>query len=148
MDIELRPVDSENWKACAELALCPEQKGFVPNNLYSIAEAQFYPDAHSLAIYTHIDGLVGYALYGKDLETQQWKVFRLMIGCHYQGRGYGEAAMRLIIAQISKRADATSINLVYQRDNYVARKLYAKLGFIERSVSESGRVVAKLNQEE
>ena len=70
MEVELKPVSVENWRACLDLALHPEQRGFVPSNLLSIAEAQFYPDAHSLAIYSKENELVGYALYGKDSETQ------------------------------------------------------------------------------
>ena len=145
MEVELKPVSVENWKACLDLALHPEQRDFVPSNLYSIAEAQFYPDARSLAIYSKENELVGYALYGKDSKTQKWKLFRLMIDFNHQGRGYGEAAMRLIIERISECSDATDISLVYRDDNYAARKLYKKLGFVDQGVNEFGKRVAKLS---
>ena len=43
--IALKPVTVNNWKASIALELGPDQQNFVSSNLYSIAEAQFYPDA-------------------------------------------------------------------------------------------------------
>ena len=45
--IYLKPVTVSNWRDCVALELAPKQKHFVPSNLYSIADAQFYPDAGS-----------------------------------------------------------------------------------------------------
>jgi len=41
--------------------------GFVPGNLYSIAEAQFYPEARPYAIYNEVSQMVGFILYGDKL---------------------------------------------------------------------------------
>jgi diamine N-acetyltransferase len=51
MTISLQPITMNNWKVCANLTVHNNQQGFVPGNLYSIAEAQFYPEACPLAIY-------------------------------------------------------------------------------------------------
>ena len=142
-DVTLKPLTAENWQACINLKLCPEQKRFVASNLYSVAEAQFYPQARSLAVYSG-EELVGYALYGEEVQSGQWKVFRLMIDCAHQGKGYGESALRSIIRQISEHTEATDISLSYRIGNEVARKLYAKLGFLEQYMDESGKVTAKL----
>lgn len=91
--IYLRPLDANNWKSVANLELALTQANFVPNNLYSIAESQFYPHSRSRAIYSQSEGLVGYALYGIDQTTGHWKVFRLMIDQRFQSKGYGKAAM-------------------------------------------------------
>lgn len=42
--VRLAPVTVENWKACSALEPAPGQEEFLPSNLYSIAEAQFYAD--------------------------------------------------------------------------------------------------------
>ena len=141
--ITLRPLTAENWQACINLTLCPEQKRFVASNLYSVAEAQFYPEAHSLAVYSG-EELVGYTLYGKEVQSGQWKIFRLMIDCAHQGKGYGESTLRSIIKQISETTDATEIGLSYRTGNEVACKLYKKLGFLAQHTDESGKVTAKL----
>lgn len=142
--VELRPVTAENWRACAGLELRPEQVGLMPDNLYSIAEAQFYPDARSLAIYLSSGELVGYLLHGRDKASGDAKVFRLMIDRAHQGRGYGKAALRLVIERVSSRGDAKRLLIAYQEHNEAARRLYAGLGFVERETDETGRVTAVL----
>lgn len=138
----MRPVTAENWQACADLKIGPEQAGFVPGNLYSIAEAQFYPDARSRAVYA--DGrLVGYALYGQA-DTGDWRIFRLMIDQSFQGRGYGRAAVMRVIEEL-EQSGATEISLSYEQNNRVAQKLYADLGFTQQGINEKGRMTARLS---
>ncbi len=142
--VELKPVTVENWRACGGLELCPDQVGLVPDNLYSIAEAQFYPDARSLAICLSSGELVGYLLYGRDKASGDPKVFRLMIDRAHQGRGYGKAALRLVIERVSSRGDAERLLIAYQERNEAARRLYAGLGFVEQEADEKSRVTAVL----
>jgi diamine N-acetyltransferase len=139
--IVLRPVTAANWQACAALTISPAQAGFVPSNLYSIAEAQFYPDACSRAIYAD-DTLVGYALYGRD-DTGEWRIFRLMIDQNFQGRGYGRAAVMRVIEEL-EHCGASTVSLCYESNNHVAQKLYADLGFVEQGVNDQGRMTARL----
>ncbi|MFK7800662.1 MAG: GNAT family N-acetyltransferase [Anaerolineae bacterium] len=140
--IYLKPVTAENWKACTALELAPDQKGFVPSNLYSIAESQFYAGARSQAIYNLDDQVIGYALWGRDVFTNKWKVFRIMIDQAHQHKGFGKAAMQMIIEQIAMEPDGREILICYQNENEVARKLYTRLGFIEQEVDEAGKVTA------
>jgi diamine N-acetyltransferase len=135
-EVFLRPITAANWKACINLSLDPTQAQFLPTNLYSIAEAQFYPDAHARAIYTHDDHLVGFMLYGIDVATNTWKVFRLMIDHQHQRQGYGRAAMQQVIAELFRRPACTEILISYQRTNTVARQLYTSLGFVEHTTSD------------
>ena len=53
--VRLEPVTVKNWKACIALELAPGQENYVPSNLYSIAEAQFYSGARSNAVYNKHD---------------------------------------------------------------------------------------------
>lgn len=144
--VHLEPVTASNWKSCAALQLAPGQENFIPGNLYSIAESQFYPHARSRAIYNEDRVLVGYALFGRDIFTDKWKVFRLMIDQLHQHKGYGESAMREIIKQISEEPNGNEILICYQNNNQAARKLYAKLGFVEQEIDISGKVTALLRQ--
>jgi len=144
MKIRLEPVTAKNWKACIALELAPDQQHFLPANLYSIAEAQFYEAARSLAIYNAEHQIVGYVLFGKDVFTTKWKIFRLMIDKSHQGKGYGESAMREIIAWITHESDGNEILICYQNTNQAARRLYAKLGFVEQEIDSTGKVTASL----
>ncbi len=129
--IELRPITVDNWKACIALSVDASQQHFVPSNLYSIAEAQFYPSARSLAIYSPMHGLVGYVLYGIDVTSGLWKVFRLMIDQRYQRHGYGRAALRAVIAEIVAQALDTPILVTFHHENHAAHQLYRSVGFID-----------------
>ena len=146
--VHLEPVTAKNWKACIALELAPDQKNFLPSNLYSIAESQFYEHARSRVICDEQEQVVGYALYGRDIFTNKWKIFRLMIDKSHQGQGYGENAMREIIEQISKEPDGNEILICYQDVNQAARRLYAKLGFIEQEINTEGKVTALLSLDE
>lgn len=145
MKIRLAPVTIDNWKTCIALELAPEQKDFVPTNLYSIAEAQFYPSAKSNVIYNENNELIGYALFGHDVQTKKWKIFRIMIDQAHQHKGYGQAAMMEIITQIAQQPDGQQILICYQNDNQTARTLYAKLGFIEQTTDHNSKVTALLD---
>lgn len=144
--IHLEPVTVNNWKACIALEPAPGQEGFLPSNLYSIAESQFYSEARSGAIYNEHEQLVGYVLFGRDVFANKWKIFRIMIDKSHQRKGYGKSTMMEIIEQISKEPDGNEILISYQDNNQVARKLYAKLGFIEQEIDTDGKVTALLKQ--
>ena len=142
--VRLEPVTVDNWKVCAALELAPGQEKYLPSNLYSIAESQFYKHSKSVAVYDEHGQLIGYALFGRDIFTNTWKIFRIMIDRAYQGKGYGKSTMKEIIGQISKEPDGNEILICYQNDNQVARKLYASLGFAEQKVDVEGKVTALL----
>ena len=142
--VYLEPVTVTNWKACIALELAPDQEKFLPSNLYSIAESQVYEQSRSKAVYNEENQLVGYALFGRDVFTNKWKIFRLMIDKSYQCKGYGENAMKAIIEQISNETDGNEILICYQDGNEVARRLYAKLGFVEQEIDVEGKVTALL----
>ena len=127
--VELAPITADNWKACINLELSEAQCGLLPDNLYSIAEAQFYPRSRSRAI-LHQGEVVGYALFGIDVATGLWKVFRLMIDARFQGKGFGHAAMRMILDEIALEPDSTDVLIAYREDNRIAAYLYKKLGFV------------------
>ena len=143
--VHLEPVTGDNWKACAALDVAPGQEHFLPSNLYSIAESQFYEGSKSTAIYNEQDQLVGYALFGRDIFTNKWKIFRMMIDKTHQSQGYGESAMQQIIRQIAREPGGNEILICYQNDNQVARRLYAKLGFVEQEIDVDGKVTALLS---
>jgi len=145
--IRLEPVTVNNWKACIALELAPDQEGFVPSNLYSIAESQFYPDARSTAIYNERNQLVGYVLWGRDILVNKWKIFRIMIDKSHQRQGYGKSAISAIIARISQEPNGHEILISYHNDNEIARILYAKMGFVEQEIDPEGKVTALLKQD-
>jgi len=153
MTIALRDVTKENWQACIGLRLAPEQEHFVASNAYSLAESKFMPTFVPQAIYARVGAddaeiMVGFAMYGyypdgaPPLGLRHW-IFRLMIAHEQQGRGYGTAALRAIIARLEADPACDDVLIGYESDNVVARALYARLGFVEQGTTPWGELYAR-----
>ena len=143
MEISFRPVTRANFSAVVELTVMPEQEDFVSSNLYSIAEAYLEPTWTPLAIYAG-DDLVGFAMFGCDDATGNWWIMRYMIDAQHQGKGYGTAALRLLIDLMVERHGCGEIFLGYAPDNDVAGRLYARMGFAPTGEIIGGEIVARL----
>ena len=143
-EIRLKKITADNWLECINLKVSDGQAGFVPGNLYSIAEAQFYPQAVPLAIYNAEEQMVGFMMYGVDVASGKWKVFRLMIDKAHQGKGYGRAAMQQVVERLAAQPDCDEILVCYKPANGTARQLYAGLGFVEQEIGDD-KVLARLD---
>jgi diamine N-acetyltransferase len=143
MDISFGSVTRANFSAVVELTVRPEQADFVSPNLYSLAEVAIEPSWTPLAIYAG-DDLVGFALFGRDDETGQWWIMRYMIDVQHQGRGYGTAALPLLIDLMVERHGCGEIFLGYEPSNDVAERLYARMGFVPTGEMVGGEIVARL----
>jgi diamine N-acetyltransferase len=144
MDITFRAVTRENFAAVVELTVTPEQADFVSSNLYSIAEVYIEPTWTPLAIHAG-DALVGFAMFGRDDATGQWWIMRYMIDVQHQGRGYGTAALPGLIDLIVERHGCNELFLGYDPSNEVARRLYARMGFVPTGEMLEGEIVARLD---
>ncbi len=143
MDITLRPVTRNEFAAVLRLKVTPEQEGFVASNQYALAEAYVEPSWTPLAIAAG-DAVVGFAMYGQDPGSGRWWIMRLMTGAQHQGKGYGAAALRALIALMAERHDCQEIFLGYVPGNDVAARLYARMGFRPTGEIEDGQIIARL----
>ena len=142
--LQLQPVTRANFSAVIELTVTPEQEDFVSPNLYSIAEAYLEPTWTPLAVYAG-DDLVGFAMFGRDDETGNWWIMRFMIDTQHQGKGYGTAALRLLIDLMVERHGCDKIFLGYAPANDVAGRLYARMGFVPTGEVMGSEIVAQLS---
>lgn len=125
--IELIEVNKDNWQACIALPTSDAHR-FVASNLYSIAEAQFYPKAHAYGVYA--DGqLVGFTMYGlgEDDETMLW-IDRLMIAEPFLRQGYGLDVLEKIIEE-ARTLGVSRIGLSTEPENHAAKQAFEKAGF-------------------
>lgn len=140
MMIELRKIDIDNWKTCINLNMLKEDYEYIHENVYSIAEAQFYPDVHSNAIYAE-DELVGYTMFGEDedIETTYY-IDRLMIALEHRKKGYASQTLDYVIHQASlekyKRV-STSISM----SNHKMKDLLRKHGFYTNNEPDGDEVI-------
>jgi diamine N-acetyltransferase len=150
--ISLRPVDSSNYRECIELAVAPDQQGFVASNVQSLADAYVWRDgAEPYAVYSD-DELIGFALLfplgdeepGGSIPPPDtvsgFILVRLMIDRRFQGRGFGRGALEAIVEVIRGRGLPT-IRLSVVPDNEQALEFYRRNGFAETGAIEGGEVV-------
>jgi diamine N-acetyltransferase len=127
--VQFVTVNKDNWQECVKLPTSEEHARFVAPNVYSIAEAQFYPlTVKACCIYAG-EEMVGFAMYGPedDDETLFW-IDRLMIAEGHRGKGYARAAMRLILDEARARG-FSRVGLSTSPGNVKAIRLYESLGF-------------------
>jgi diamine N-acetyltransferase len=92
----------------------------------------------------NVDGqAVGFALFGIDENSGEWKIFRLMVDEQFQGRGYGRAILRKLMERLRREHQVSKILVVYHVPNIAARQLYAAQGFVEYGRVD-GKVLSKI----
>jgi diamine N-acetyltransferase len=140
--VELRTVTEETFRPVIALAVSDEQKGFVATNVYSIAQTTVRPWARVRAV--HADGApVGLTMWGLDPEENAWWIYRLMVDRAHQGKGYGRAALRLVLDSIASERRGEDVFLSTVPHNAVARRLYESLGFRDTGRVEHGEAVMR-----
>lgn len=144
--VRLEDVTRANWRAVVNLKLADHQKHLLASNLYSIAQSKFDKQARPRAIYAgnELVGFMMYELPEPDDDPKEVSIYRFMIDQTFQGRGYGRAALEKAIAEIRQVPGIRTVSISYMRDNEIARKFYASLGFVETGRAEYGEAVAEL----
>lgn len=128
--VTLREVTKETFRTIAALSVADHQKGFISNNAFSMAEASFEEEAWYQAIYAN-DTPVGFAMLFENHDKNEYGVWRFMIDKEHQGKGYGRAALQLLIDRIKSYPDSKSVELSVVPGNVGAIKLYTSMGFVD-----------------
>ncbi|MFW1842464.1 GNAT family N-acetyltransferase [Acinetobacter pittii] len=145
--INLKNLNRENWIQCAKLSLDESQKDYVASNVYSIAESKV-EEHYCPRVICFNDEVVGFLMYCVEIdppdETLFW-LFRLMISQDNQVKGYGTKVLQIAIDEMAAKG-AKRIRTMYKSSNYVAGKLYKKMGFRETGeYDECGDIILELN---
>ena len=143
--LSLVEIDRHNYLSILDLSVSEEQRSFVASNTYSLAQAFVQPECVPLALYAE-NKPVGFAMYCIDESDREYWIYRLMIDQRHQGRGYGRAAMLLLIDRIRSEMDEQRhrIFISFEPENEVAKSLYESLGFVPDGRVEYGEIVYRL----
>ena len=142
--IYLQPIDKSNWEEAISLSVKEEQQTLIASNLYSIAEVQFLDNFYAKGIYLD-EKMIGFTMFGIDSDDNNYWIYRLMIDKKFQGKGIGKQAIHLVIDEIRRNnnANISIIMIGYAPENFTAKFLYKKVGFIETELSSWGEQLAK-----
>jgi diamine N-acetyltransferase len=144
--LSLVEIDRHNYLSILDLSVSEEQRSFVASNMYSLAQAFVQPECVPLALYAE-NKPVGFAMYCIDESDREYWIYRLMIDQRHQRRGYGRAAMLLLIDRIRSEMDEERhrIFISFEPENETAKSLYESLGFEPDGRVEYGEIVYRLD---
>ncbi len=157
--IRLEPINGDNFRDILKLHVSKEQENFVAPNDISIIEAYIaithHGEAFPFGIYDD-NTPVGFCMIGfgtdddwddaPEIAKDSYNLWRFMIDERYQGKGYGRAAMKLIMDYIGSEpcGPAEYCWLSYEPENERAKALYASFGFRETGEFDGDEAVAVL----
>jgi diamine N-acetyltransferase len=144
--VSLKEVTAKNWEAVAALALDAAQENLVASNLYSIAEAQFDPNARPRTVQAgkRIIGFLMYDVHRRRGKPPRVSIYRFMIDRRHQGRGYGRAALTQALKEIRGIRGVKKVSILYMEENPIAKAFYGSFGFVEVGRDGDGEVIAEL----
>ena len=144
--VKLKKVTADNWEEVVDLELRDSQEDLVASNLYSVAEAQFDPDARPRAVYAgkRVIGFLMYDVQKTKGKAKEASIYRFMIDRKYQGKGYGRKALSKALEEIQAIPGVNRISICYMPENPVAKPFYASFGFVEVGRDSDGEMIAVL----
>ncbi len=140
--IRLVNIDPDNWRLSLQVA--ESQKTYVANTTVMLARAYAYRDCRSRAFVIYEDETpVGMGLYYDLPELECYDFSQLFIDWRYQGRGYGKAAIRLVLDAMRRDGKYDKVILCYVEGNDAVKHLYERFGFVETD-REDDEIVMEL----
>lgn len=128
--IKLVDITPENWRLSLNVA--ESQRHHVAGSAVLLARAYAYREQNSRAfvIYDE-DTPIGMGLYYDYPDLDAYDFSQLFIDERYQGKGFGRAAIKLVLDEMRRGRRFDKVILCYVEGNDIAKRLYESFGFIE-----------------
>ncbi len=140
--IHLEKITEENFIDAFNLKLAPGQEAFVSHPVRSLAQAYVYRDqCQPFGIYAD-EKMVGYVMVIYDYDVPEYDIWHMMIDEAQQGKGYGSAALALVLDYIRAKPFGSSdrVVLTCNKENENALALYRKMGFAPTGVEDEDEI--------
>lgn len=131
--LKLVEITEENWMAAAALTVRDDQKSYLAPAVGILARGYVYRNCGGRVYAFDADGtIVGLALVREFTdEPLGYDLQQFMIDERYQGKGYGFAALALILEELKKEGHYDHVEICVKKSNTQAIRLYEKSGFID-----------------
>ncbi len=131
--IRLEDISEENWTEVARLSVSEEQQLFLDQPIGILARGYVYRNCNARVFAIASDNeIVGVALV-RDLNEEPacYDLQQFMIDRHYQNKGYGTEALRLILAALHDERKYDCVEVCVNKEDWAALHLYRKAGFAD-----------------
>ena len=144
-EVALREINTRTVTGICLLSELMEypQNTFVAPNAYSLAEALFHDTAWYRAVYAG-KSPVGFIMLDDNADKPEYYLWRFMIAPPFQRRGYGAAAIQLLLEYVRARPGSKELLVSYIRHEAGPAEFYRGLGFSETGNVEDGEVEMSL----
>lgn len=150
MSLTIKRIDESNIEEILKLKVSKSQERFIETIEACLDEASEDSKWRTVGIYDE-DIAVGFSMYALFLdEGKNGRVWldRFLISQEYQGKGYGEDGIKLLIKQLYNEYGYKKIYLSVYDINKNAIGLYKKIGFdFNGEVDVKGEKVMVMNLE-
>ena len=143
--IRFKGITEENFDDIIKMKR-PDDEKFVAPNAVSLAQAWLYRDngdVFPFAVYND-DTIVGFMLLEEEAEDSTLILWRIMFPPEHENKGYGTAAVKLLIKYAKESGRYQRLTLICSPENIVARHIYDKLGFLPTGQIRYGDVEMEL----
>ena len=136
--LKLTDVTEDNWFDVASLSVDDTQKRFVAPPVGILARGYVYRNCNSrVFVMENDDTIVGVALVREFTdEPLGYDLQQFMIDQQFQGRGYGSAALDLILDALRQEKHYDHVEVCVKKDDTRAIRLYEKKGFIDSGYTD------------
>ena len=149
--IRLTEVTEENWFEVASLSVREDQKEYLAPPIGILARGYVYRNCNAKVFVIENDGIViGVALVREFTdEPLGYDLQQFMIDERYQGKGYGSAALALILNALRREGHYDHVDVCVKKKDTEAVRLYEQHGFVDsgyvdESVPDSLNMICRL----
>ena len=130
--IHLVDIDVETGET--DLMVHEDQRSYVCSSVVMLARAWLHRRLRP-RVFNVYDGetAVGMGMYLDDPEKNAYDFCQLFIDRRYQGKGYGKAAVGLVLEAMREEGKYPKVSMCYVEGNEASRKLFEQFGFVEVS---------------
>ena len=131
--IRLADVDESNFDAVRRLDVGPDQRRFLDSPLGILARGYVYRAQRARVLAIEGDGEIVGLMLVKDMDEEPacYDLQQFMIDGRFQGRGYGAAALCLLLDGLRTEKKYPVAEVCVHRDNAAALALFAGAGFAD-----------------
>ncbi|MCH5199202.1 MAG: GNAT family N-acetyltransferase [Oscillospiraceae bacterium] len=152
--IKLVEINEQNWQDAVSLSVYSQQKSFLDSPVGIVARGYVYRSCNASVFgISNGEQIIGIALV-KDMDEEPacYDLQQFMIDRHFQGKGYGTEALRLILLLLSKEGKYDQVEVCVNKNDAAALRMYKKVGFedtgyIDESVPDCRNLMYKFNRD-
>ena len=131
--IRLADVTEDNWCEAASLSVKENQKEYLAPAIGILARGYVYRNCNARIFVVENESIiVGLALVREFTdEPLGYDLQQFMIDQKYQGKGYGTAALELILKELRREGHYDHVEVCVKKENIKAIRLFEKQGFVD-----------------